>query len=154
MDWATVAVRLALYLDLAALFGLPLFALYALRQEERRSSIGASFATLCKVAATLGIVLSFVNIAVMAKGMTVAASYTELQGHVFEMIVTGTAFGTAWIVRLVALFLCLLAALFLRNRPLSQFSAITGGAAFALATLAWGGHGAMDGKRSIDDVWY
>jgi putative copper resistance protein D len=60
------------------------------------------------------------------------------------MIVTGTAFGTAWIVRLVALFLCLLAALFLRNRPLSQFSAITGGAAFALATLAWGGHGAMD----------
>ncbi|MCA3194364.1 MAG: copper homeostasis membrane protein CopD [Cupriavidus sp.] len=144
MDWATVAVRLALYLDLAALFGLPLFALYALRQEERRSSIGASFATLCKVAATLGIVLSFVNIAVMAKGMTGAASYTELQGHVFEMIVTGTAFGTAWIVRVVALFLCLLAALFLRNRPLSQFSAITGGAAFALATLAWGGHGAMD----------
>ena len=70
MDWATVAVRFALYLDLAALFGLPLFALYALRQEERRSPIGASFATLCKVAATLGIVLSFVNIAVMAKGMT------------------------------------------------------------------------------------
>nr|CAC07982.1 CopD protein [Cupriavidus metallidurans CH34] len=143
MDWATVAVRFASYLDLAALFGLPLFALYALRQEERRSPIGASFATLCKVAATLGIVLSFVT-SPSWQGHDGAASYTELQGHVFEMIVTGTAFGTAWIVRVVALFLCLLAALFLRNRPLSQFSAITGGAAFALATLAWGGHGAMD----------
>lgn len=144
MDWATVAVRFALYLDLTALFGLPLFGLYALRREEMASHTGDRFVKICRNVAALGIVLSLANIAVMAKGMTGAASYMELQGHVFEMIVTGTAFGTAWVLRLVALLLCVLVALMASKRPGLQFGVLAVAGGIALSTLAWGGHGAMD----------
>lgn len=97
MDWATIAVRFALYFDLTALFGLPLFGLYALRRQEMASPTGGRFLTIGAVVAAFGIILSLANMAIMAKGMTGAASYAELQGHVFEMIVTGTAFGAAWV---------------------------------------------------------
>lgn len=144
MDWATVAVRFALYFDLAALFGLPLFGLYSLRRDEMASPTGARFLTIGMMVAALGIVLSLANIAIMAKGMTGAASYAELQGHVFEMIVTGTAFGAAWVVRLVALLLCVLVVLVVRRRPGLQFGVLAVAGGVALSTLAWGGHGAMD----------
>ncbi|MDF3834158.1 copper homeostasis membrane protein CopD [Cupriavidus basilensis] len=148
MDWATVAVRFALYFDLTALFGLPLFGLYALRRDEMASPTGARFLTIGMMVATLGIILSMANIAIMAKGMTGAASYAELQGHVFEMIVTGTAFGAAWAVRLVALLLCVLVVLFVRKRPGLQFGVLAAAGGIALSTLAWGGHGVMnDGIR-------
>ena len=144
MDWATVVVRFALYFDLATLFGLPLFGLYALRRAEMLSRIGARFATICAALAALGIVLSLANIAVMAKGMTGASAYSELQSHVFEMIVTGTDFGAAWAVRLVALLLCLAIAIFGRRPPALQFGALAAAGGVALSTRAWGGHGAMD----------
>ncbi|WP_354687337.1 copper homeostasis membrane protein CopD [Cupriavidus necator] len=144
MDWATVAVRFALYFDLTTLFGLPLFGLYALRRDELSSRLGARFAAICIAVAALGIVLSLANMAIMAKGMTGASSYGELQGHVFEMIVTGTDFGAAWAVRLVALLLCVGVALFVRRRPALQFGVLAAAGGVALSTLAWGGHGAMD----------
>ncbi|CAG9166432.1 copper homeostasis membrane protein CopD [Cupriavidus pinatubonensis] len=144
MDWATVAVRFALYFDLTTLFGLPLFGLYSLRRDELSSRLGTRFAAICMAVAALGIVLSLANIAIMAKGMTGASSYGELQAHVFEMIVTGTDFGAAWAARLVALFLCVAVALFVRRRPALQFGVLTAAGGLALSTLAWGGHGAMD----------
>ncbi|WP_422649365.1 copper homeostasis membrane protein CopD [Cupriavidus sp. H18C1] len=144
MDWATVSVRFALYLDLTALFGLPLFGLYALRREEISSGIGSRYVAIASALAAVGIGLSLANIAVMAKAMTGASEYAELQSHVFEMIVTGTDFGTAWAVRLVALVLCLLVALFARRWPALQIGVLAAAGGVALSTLAWGGHGAMD----------
>ncbi|MBY4899267.1 MULTISPECIES: copper homeostasis membrane protein CopD [Cupriavidus] len=144
MDWATVSVRFALYLDLTALFGLPLFGLYALRREEISSGIGSRYVAITSALAAVGIGLSLANIAVMAKAMTGASEYAELQSHVFEMIVTGTDFGAAWAVRLVALVLCLLVALFARRWPALQIGVLAAAGGVALSTLAWGGHGAMD----------
>lgn len=144
MDWATVSVRFALYLDLTALFGLPLFGLYALRREEISSGIGSRYVAISSALAAVGIGLSLANIAVMAKAMTGASEYAELQSHVFEMIVTGTDFGAAWAVRLVALVLCLLVALFARRWPALQIGVLAAAGGVALSTLAWGGHGAMD----------
>lgn len=144
MDWATVAVRFALYVDLATLFGLPLFGLYALRREEMSSRVGTGFVTICMALAAIGVVLSLVNIAIMAKGMTGASAYSELQSHVFEMIVTGTDFGAAWAMRLIALLLCVAVALMGRRRPTVQFVALAAAGGVALSTLAWAGHGAMD----------
>jgi len=144
MDWATVSVRFALYLDLTALFGLPLFGLYALRREEISSGIGSRYVAIASALAAVGIGLSLANIAVMAKAMTGASEYAELQSHVFEMIVTGTNFGAAWAVRLVALVLCLLVALFARRWPALQIGVLAAAGGVALSTLAWGGHGAMD----------
>jgi putative copper resistance protein D len=67
------------------------------------------------------------------------------------MIVTGTDFGAAWTVRLAALLVCLLLALFARRRPSFQFGALAATAGVALSTLAWAGHGAMDdgGRRYL-----
>lgn len=144
MDWATVAVRFALYVDLAALFGLPLFGLYALRRDEMASRLGTSFAAICTALAAIGVVFSLANIAIMAKGMTGASAYSELQSHVFEMIVIGTDFGAAWAMRLIALLLCVAIALFGRRWPTLQFAVLTAAGGVALSTLAWGGHGAMD----------
>ncbi|WP_454740825.1 copper homeostasis membrane protein CopD [Cupriavidus basilensis] len=108
-------------------------------------------AAICAAVAALGIALSLANIAVMAKGMTGASTYAELQGHVFEMIVTGTDFGAAWAVRLVALLLCVAIALFARRQPTMQFGVLAVAGGVALSTLAWGGHGAMDdgGRRYV-----
>lgn len=144
MDWATVAVRFALYVDFTALFGLPLFGLYALRRHEMLSRIGSRYLTLTAAAAGAGIVLSLANIAVMAKAMTGASDYAELQSHAVEMIVTGTDFGAAWTARLVALFLCLVVARFARRAPVLQFGLLAVAGGVTLSTLAWGGHGAMD----------
>ncbi|WP_354685741.1 copper homeostasis membrane protein CopD [Cupriavidus necator] len=144
MDWLAVSVRFALYFDLTTLFGLPLFGLYALRREELSSRIGSRYVTATAVIAALGILLSLANMAVMAKGMTGASEYSELQSHVIEMIVMGTDFGAAWTVRLLALLLSVLLALFARRWPSFLFGALAATAGIALSTLAWAGHGAMD----------
>ena len=41
-DWLTIVLRLALYLDLAAAFGVAMFGLYALGNDERSSTISNS----------------------------------------------------------------------------------------------------------------
>ncbi|AZS77783.1 copper resistance D family protein [Achromobacter spanius] len=144
MDWPTVLVRFALYLDLAMLFGLPLFSMYALREGEIASSTGARFLAVSTALAAVGITLSVVNIAIMAKSMTGATSYAELQSHVFEMIVTGTDFGAAWLARLGALILCVLVGVFARTQQKFRLGVFSIAGGIALSTLAWGGHGAMD----------
>ncbi|WP_042879854.1 copper homeostasis membrane protein CopD [Cupriavidus necator] len=144
MDWVAVGLRFALYVDLALLFGLPLFCLYALHGHERASWIAARCQVMARTGAIAGILLSLGSIAVMAKAMSGADEYAVLQSHVFGTIVTGTDFGVAWSVRLVALVLCLLAALSGRARPGTRLAALAAFAGIALATLAWGGHGAMN----------
>ena len=151
MDWVTVAVRFALYFDLTTLFGLPLFGLYALRREELSSRIGSRYVKVTAAIAVIGIVTSLANMAVMAKSMTGASAYSELESHVVEMIVMGTDFGAAWTVRLAALLLCLPLAWFARRWPPFQIGALAVTAGIALSTLAWAGHGAMDdgGRRYL-----
>ncbi len=92
-DWLTIALRLALYLDLAAAFGVALFALYALGRDERSSAVARRFRTLVGAAAALGIGLSVWALTVLAKAMSGAQSYAELTTHVFEMLITGTHMG-------------------------------------------------------------
>lgn len=144
MDWVAVGLRFALYVDLALLFGLPLFCLYALHGHERASWIAVRCQVMARAGAIGGILLSLGSLAVMARAMSGAAGYSALQSHVVGMIVTGTDFGVAWSVRLVALVLCLLAALSARARPGTRLAALVAFAGIALATLAWGGHGAMN----------
>ncbi|UIF91333.1 copper homeostasis membrane protein CopD [Cupriavidus sp. UYPR2.512] len=148
-DWVAAGLRLALYVDLALLFGLPLFCIYALHRGERASRFAMRCQALVLGCAVAGIVLSLGALVVMARAMTGVSDYAALQGHVFAMIVTGTDFGVAWSVRLVALLLCVLACISWRSwrrRPGAHFAALAalaGSGGMALATLAWGGHGAM-----------
>lgn len=143
MDWLAVVLRLALYVVLGLAFGLPLFCLAALRRDEH----GARFAAQCRAMALgfalAGIVLSLAGLAVMARTMSGAASYAALDREVFAMILTGTAYGLAWSVRVAALVLCLPAMLVLRARPVAQAVSLATLSAVALAALPWAGHGAM-----------
>ena len=139
-DWLGVALRFALHLDLMVLFGVPLFCLYALGLADRASAISRLYGRVAEAAAVAGIALSMWDVVAMAESMTGATAYTELTGHVFNMILTGTAVGTAWMARMAALVVCLVIAIAWHRHPGRQRI----GLAIALATLAWAGHGAMD----------
>jgi len=142
-DMGAVAVRLGLYLDLMALFGLAAFALYALRGEERRFDGPIVLGPWLWGSAALGAVLSLGGLAMLAAGMAgVPLASVDLAS--IEMIVGGTSVGTAWLCRMAALLVALVAAVALRRWPVAALSLVTMVAAVALASLAWSGHGAMD----------
>lgn len=143
MDWLAVALRLALYVDLGLAFGLPLFCLGALRRDEHVARFAAQCRAVALGCALAGIVLSLGALVVMARTMTGADSYAALEREAFGMILAGTTYGTAWSVRVAALALCLPGALALRARPAAQAVLLATLSALALASLPWGGHGAM-----------
>lgn len=148
VEWLNVLVRFLLYLDLMLVFGLPLFVGYSLRSSLRGGEIHAPVASRLigwtAAAGIAGMVLSAIGMAVMAKAMTGAASYSDLTAHVFEMMITGTAFGLAWASRLIALTVGIIAVIALRKWPHIRLPVLGITGAVALSTLAWAGHGAMD----------
>ncbi|SOY64646.1 copper homeostasis membrane protein CopD [Cupriavidus taiwanensis] len=141
-EWLAAGLRLALYLDLALMFGLPLFCLYALQRDERACRFARRCRALALGGAGVGIALSLLALVEMARAMTGASDYAALQAHVLAMIVTGTDFGVAWCVRMAALLLFALAGMGAR-RLRAPFAVLAAYGGVALATLAWGGHGAM-----------
>lgn len=142
-DPAAVAVRLGLYLDLMALFGIAVFALYALRGDERRFDGAIALGPWLWGSAVVGALLSLGGLLVLAAGMAgVPLASVDLAS--VEMIVGATSVGAAWLIRMAALLLAFVAAVALRRRPAVALSFVAGAAATALASLAWGGHGAMD----------
>lgn len=142
-DWLTIALRLALYLDMAAAFGVAMFGIYALRHDERSSTISRFYRVCVGASAAIGIALSMWGMTVMAKAMSGEQSYTGLSTHIFEMLITGTHMGIAWSIRILALMMCVLIAMLKLNSTL-RFTAMAVSSGVALATLAWAGHGAMD----------
>lgn len=143
-DWTDIALRCADYLALMVLFGVPLFATYALGGAERTSRVGARCAALAAAAAGTAAVLSLFGLAAMAMKMTGESDPSAITSHVLQMIVTRTGAGIAWVVRMIALAMCLVAVPVLRRRPAARLVALACGGAVALASLAWTGHGAMD----------
>ncbi|SOY69065.1 Copper resistance protein D [Cupriavidus taiwanensis] len=141
-EWLAAGLRLALYLDLALVFGLPLFCLYALHRDERAGHFARRCRALALGGAMAGIALSLLALVEMARSMTGASDYAALPGHVLAMVVTGTDFGVAWCVRMVALLQFVLAGMNAR-RLRAPFVVLAWSGGVALATLAWGGHGAM-----------
>ena len=143
-DWLGVALRFALHLDLMVLFGVPLFSLYALGPTDRSSAISRLYGRVAEAAAVMGIVLSMWDMVAMAESMSGTTTYTQLSGHVFNMILTGTAVGMAWLMRVAVLTACLVIAIAWRRLPTRLRVGLALLGAAALATLAWAGHGAMD----------
>jgi putative copper resistance protein D len=141
-DWLNIALRFAVYMDLGATFGVSLFGVYALRLDSRSSLVAQRFARAAVAGALVGIALSLGAMAVLAKAMSGAATYGELNSNVFEMIISETAVGIAWSVRLLALVACVGLAVS-KLRTVHRLIGSTALSALALATLAWSGHGAM-----------
>ena len=139
-DWPLIAVRFALYMTLSGLFGLSAFALYGLRTGERSDALALRawlFGT-----GLLALLLSGIAIALLAAAMAGTPPW-PVDREAIGMLLSGSATGTAWKVRMIALVVASIAALMpaRRTMPLGMVAFSSG---VALATLAWTGHGAMD----------
>lgn len=139
---AIIAIRFALYMDLMILFGLPLFGLYALGGIGQPSHPPLPFRRVIAFASLAGILLSAVAILLLASSMS-GLPLAELDRTSLEVLITGTAIGTAWQVRMAALLaIFILSLVSWSRRPFVALVGASAGAALALATLAWTGHGA------------
>ena len=130
MDIANIAVRLAQYLTLGALFGLSAFGLYA----KQASALLAGRWSLIWLTAT-GLIASLASILVLAAQMTGGADGAGDPG-VLWAVISGTDAGRAWIARLAALAVCLYGVWAVRPVLAARASGL------GLATLAWSGHAA------------
>nr|WP_317892279.1 copper homeostasis membrane protein CopD [uncultured Sphingomonas sp.] len=139
-DWPLIGVRFALYATLSGLFGLSAFSLYGLKAGERA---GALALRLWLVASgLLGLLLSGVALVLLAAAMAGAPAW-PIDREAIGMLLTGSATGTAWEARMVALIVAVIAALIAAGRT-APLGLVVLAAGIALATLAWTGHGAMD----------
>ena len=139
-----IAIRFALYVDLMVLAGVTAFSLYALKPEER----GTALLPLAKPAlllSLLGLLLSGSGMIALVAAMT-GTSLWEVDGSAFREIVTQSAIGSAWVMRMVAVAIALLAALALGRSPRLARYCLLASAVLAIATLVWTGHaGATEG---------
>jgi putative copper resistance protein D len=145
IDAVSIAIRFLLYGELSILAGVTFFLAYALRASERLSGRHLSWRRPLFWLAVAGLVTSAIGLAAMTAQMTGSFGTALAPKHL--LMVADTAFGQAWIVRMIALAL---AALLLvihpwRIIPLTALITISG---VALATLAWGGHAlSFDGAK-------
>jgi putative copper resistance protein D len=139
-DWFVVAARFALYGDLTLLFGLPLFGLYGLRGEEQRNR--GLLPLLPRVAAMsiAGIILSAIGFVAMAATMA-GTGLRQIEPATLTMLLGQTSVGTAFMVRIAATTICLLASPLLSRNPITALGIIVVSAGTGLSSLAWSGHG-------------
>lgn len=139
-DLSLIGVRFALYGVLAALFGLTAFSLYGLRASERGNAL--ALRPWLIGSAILGLMLSIGWLVLTASSMAGTPPW-PMDCEAIGGLLTGSAVGAAWKVRVVALVIAAVAAMLaaLRNMGLWLVMLASG---VALATLAWTGHGAMD----------
>ncbi len=132
MEVVNICVRLAQYACLLSLFGLAAFAIYAPRAAAFLPR-GRGMLAL----ALVGLLASMAAIFVLAANMTGDLA-SAADPSVLWSIISDTAVGHAWAVRLVALAAAIGVARFRNPYPLLIASGL------AVATLAWSGHGAAD----------
>ena len=139
-DWSLIGVRFALYFALAALFGLSAFSLYGLRARERSNALALPLWLVGS--AILSLLLSIGWLVLMASSMA-GTPLWPLDQEAIGGLLTGSAIGAAWKLRMVALVVAAFAAMFAAQRSL-WLSGVMLASGIALGTLPWTGHGAMD----------
>jgi putative copper resistance protein D len=151
-DWLSVLVRAGLYVDLALLFGLPMFGLYALTGAERRSVL--PFRACIAGLALLGLALSALGIITVTATMG-GVPLSGVDRESLTMVITQTNIGTAWQVRICVLLVTACFAWAVGQRKgVTLFAVMTGAAGISLASLAWTGHGAAsDGRAGLVHLW-
>ena len=145
-DLLLMGVRFALFANLMLIAGLAAFPLYALRPAEHgQLEPAALFFRPQPWLCALALLLSFGGMAVLTAAMQGVGVFAVDRGLFLAMVRESDA-GTAWLVRIAALFVAV-AASFLSGRKPSLAAAILFAAgSTALATLVWTGHaGATEG---------
>ena len=143
VDTGVILVRFGLYLDLMMLFGLPCFGLYALRGDERQFGATICFAPLLAGTALCGALLSVFGLLSMAAAMT-GVSLAAVDRTGVDLVLWGTAAGTAFQVRMVTLLAAAVLAFAGIRHPRFALLGISLAGGVAIATLAWSGHGVAD----------
>ena len=139
-----IILRTALYLDLTALFGLAAFGSHGLRGSDRQSAEAQLLSRSAVVLAFIGVPLTIASVWLTAATMADVAIDAVDRGSIADLL-WGTAVGTASLVRLGALVITITAAsFFAATKPIASSIIAVLASGIALATLAWGGHGAMD----------
>lgn len=139
-----IVIRFALYADLMVLAGMVAFSLYALTSTERTSDILSLRKSAIGLSLT-GLGLSGFGMAALAAAMT-GSSVWAVDGEVLREIIGESAIGAAWIVRMAAMIITVLAASALDRRPTAARWVLLVSSALAIATLVWTGHaGATEG---------
>jgi len=140
-EWLVIAARFALYGDLALLFGVPLFGLYGLRGAERHHIGLLPLRPLTAVLAIAGIALSAIGFIAMAATMA-GTDLLQVESSTLAMLLGQTSVGTALLIRMAVLAVCLLASLLLPRHSIAVLGTISVAAGIGLSSLAWSGHGA------------
>lgn len=139
-----IVIRFALYADLMVLAGMVAFSLYALSSKERTSDLLVLIRPAIGLSLT-GLGLSGFGMAALVAAMT-GSSVWGLDGEVLREIISESAVGTAWIVRMAAMIIAVLAASMLNRRPTAARWVLLASSSLAIATLVWTGHaGATEG---------
>lgn len=139
-DWSLIGVRFALYFALAALFGLSAFSLYGLRAHERSDAL--ALRSWLAGSAILSLLFSIGWLVLMASSMA-GTSLWPIDQQAIGALLTSSAVGSAWKLRIVALVVAAVAAMLTAQRGL-WLSLVVLASGIALGTLPWTGHGAMD----------
>ena len=141
-DGFAIAVRFALYADLLVLFGLAVFAVQNQAAVARDMLAGSAMRRGLAIAMAVAIFLSAASLAQTAAAMA-GLPIGQLDLATVRTVALETPFGTALLVRCLALAMALIACLFLRS-PMASWSIIAGASGAGAASLAWGGHAMMD----------
>lgn len=140
-----IAIRLGLYLSLMLLVGLAAFPLYALRKGERCDGPILATRKMLIFWSGAAILLSLLGFLALVAAM-MGSSIADVDWQTSRSIIVETPIGAAWVVRMVALIACLLAAVLIKRSDETRLVAVLGTSAAALATLVWTGHaGAREG---------
>lgn len=134
-----IAVRWSLYADLGMLFGLPLFALFALRREEREPLL--PLRRPLAMLGALGLALSGLGFLLITASM-MGVEPRDVDSATLIMLLSESALGWAIVTRAIGLTIilaltCMPPSLFRSLLPLTVLLA-----AVAAASQAWFGHGA------------
>ncbi len=137
-DWQLITVRFGVYAVIAVLFGLSAFGLYGLRGGERSDAL--AFRGWLIASSVAGLLLSASWLLLMASSMAEVPLW-PVDRAAIDGLLSGSAIGTAWKVRMIGLLIAGLAATRARWLPV-----VVASSAVALASLAWTGHGSV-GER-------
>jgi putative copper resistance protein D len=139
-----ITVRWVLVADLMLLFGVPLFAVCTAPGVAKTGRILGFFVF---ATAGIGMLLSVLGILILAASMN-GTALRDVDFASVTMVVTATAVGTAFLVRIGALATAFALGLQPRGAraiaPLVVPMGVIALGAIALGSLAWSGHGVMD----------
>ncbi len=144
IEQLNIGIRFALYANLMLLFGLSLFALYALRGAERFQANILPLRALLGWLSASGIALSLLSITAMTASMA-GVQLLEVDTASISVMIFETPMGNAWLVRVIALFATFAVAFrMIDSKSLPKLAFVALGSGVALASVAWTGHGAAN----------